>query len=295
MSEPMDDRERILEEEERAARERVERNARLLEEERQRRGETPDEEPLFADTETAAVDKEERKRAVKRILLILLIVTAVLATLFLIFGKNFNFYRRGMRNLEFDYRDGEGVQREDTQNGGEYSLALAGRYATGKVRIEAYSYGIDTESGETLDYLSEFDYLGTASEETLTEKSCSSDMYLSSESKFRKDAETGEVGQKRGGKYETSADLYFPGLRDFCVSASSRGRSKLSFHESYDTTVGANSYTCEVWLLEDDTGAPVYYTLYRYFSAGELCAVRVLRSDSTLMEIYDIREITSES
>ena len=54
--------------------------------------------------------------------------------------------------------------------------------------------------------------------------------------------------------------------------------------------VDGKNYTCELWLMEDNSGSKtVYTTIYRYYDGSRLAGVRLLFDYDDLMEVYDIK------
>lgn len=219
----------------------------------------------------------------KKIGLILLAVLALIAALlggFILFARHFNFYRKTMDALQFDYRNGESMDEETKNDLAVLSEALAGRIgSTGTVHANVCVFN---EKGALAATVSQYDYSFSPEQEELLIRTGSEDWFLTQNTGLRR--KDGKVQEQKGNDW-TDSDERFPQLYDFFFGTADHDNVKLRCADAYYTGVGSTTYVCELWLMETPNA---YYTVYRYFNHGNLAAVRVLSSKDTLMEVYDI-------
>ncbi len=237
------------------------------------------------DTLPPVIDEAKQKRRV--VLLIVLIAIAVLAAAFMICNRQFSYFDRTLKTLQFDYRDGETIDEETEVPLAEQSLALARSMEGQPVSLTAvklcFSY-----SGTLSETVSVQDYRSDGTTETLDTATGTAGLMFPVRRHYRR---TGDVTELRdGGKWVPAASDALPRLADLCFGAVSHDGVSLSCLDSYRTVIGTDAYICELWLMDCTQGDSVsHYTVYRYFSAGTLAAVRVLSGDSDTMDVYDLR------
>lgn len=231
------------------------------------------------------IDEAKQKRRV--VLLISLIAVTVLAAAFMICNRQFNYFDRTLKTLQFDYREGETVDEETEVPLAEKSLALARRTEGQPVSLNAvklcFSY-----SGTLSETVSVQDYRSDGTTETLDASTGTSGLMFPVKRHYRR---TGDVTEMQdGSKWVPAASDALPRLADLCFGAVSHDGITLACLDSYRTVIGTTAYICELWLVDCTQGDTVsHYTVYRYFSGDTLCGVRVLAGDSDTMDVYDIR------
>ena len=224
--------------------------------------------------------KEARRpdpKRTKRWLILLAVLTAAAALLggFLLYARKHNFYSKTMESLRFDYSKGESVDENSDNDLAVKAEALAEKIGS-TVRVQA-NVCVFNDEGRIAATVSQYDYNRSPDAETLH--------ILTGSQGWIATRETDLTNQDS----EDAAQRSFPRLYDYFFTVSAHDSVKASCVESYFTAVGAYNYVCELWLLE----APeANYTLYRYYSGDRLAAVRVLSSEDSIMEVYDITNLT---
>ena len=275
----------------------------MSEEEIKREEETPAETP----TETTAsepeiteenfvpdfnLEYEQNKWKRKRILLLCLLGAAVLLGLFIIFGRRNCLYNRMMRNLEFDYRNGEEIDNTQTALTG-WAERAADAVAGKNLTLQANMYCFNSSGALSLS-ASKYSYERTADGTAdLHIQTGGANSIRTEKSSYHTDA-NGKAEQVSG-SLSQNADLYAAELLyDFCFAVEDTDRIKIERRNAYETFVGERRYTCEVWVMSATVNKTLkYFTLYRYYSGSELNALRMLDTTSDLMFVYDITEYTA--
>ncbi|MBQ3941144.1 MAG: hypothetical protein II723_08525, partial [Oscillospiraceae bacterium] len=218
---------------------------------------------------------------------IVLIVIAVLAAAFMICNRQFNYFDRTLKTLQFDYRDGETIDEETEVPLAEKSLALARSMEGQEVSLNAVKLCFSF-SGMLSETVSVQDYRSDGTTETLDAATGTAGLMFPVRRHYRR---TGDVTELRdGSKWVPAASDALPRLADLCFGAVSHDGISLSCLDSYRTVIGTSAYICELWLMDCTQGDTVtHYTVYRYFSGDTLCAVRVLSGDSDTMDVYDLK------
>ena len=236
-----------------------------------------------------AVAEQKQKQKI-RLLVILSAICVLLGIGFL--GSRFlNYYDRTLRNVLFDYREGESVISSDISDGGEKALAISDSIG-GSIHIDAVEMWFSISNRTIEDSISGMIYEYSGVGESLSIRTGVRNALLTKKSSLRRRSGVCEEEQK--GEWTTVSDAQLPCLLDFCFSATDHGNSLLHFDSSYSTRVNGTAYNCEVWLLETKlNGITSYFTLYRYYgSDNRLSAVRVLPGSSNLMAVYEIKNYT---
>ncbi len=234
----------------------------------------PEEVP-FVPYVTEARQANSRRKKIALIILALLSAAALLLGGFLFFARRYNFYSKTMKNLQFDYRNGESMDEETKTDLAARAEALAGKIGS-NVRLHAnvYAFSVNRELSSTV---SQYDYTRTADEENLH-------ICTGKEGWFS----TASTDLKHSLNQEDS-EAAFPHLYAFFFAAESSDDFTLQCVDSYYTGVGKTTYVCEVYVMDT---ADTNYTLYRYYCGDTLKAVRVLSTQTERMDVYDITELT---
>ena len=233
-------------------------------------------------------DDEGRQKRKIRLFLILLIAAAMIGAL-LIINNTLNFYDVHMRRMQFDYREGELVSGQSPAEPGKKATEIAGEINGRQVSVQAEMLLYNSE-GEASLTLSAYTYKYTSGSEELSYRTGTKDLLFTKSGTLRRDG-TG-LQKKSGSSWEHTDDGNIMNLYGYCFAAADFGKNTVSPHESYYTEVGGKTYLCEIWLMAEElgSGGVRYNTLYRYYDGDRLAAVRVLKSDQELMEVYEIKD-----
>ena len=233
-------------------------------------------------------DPKKQKRRLILLLVLVLLFLAIIA--FRICSRAFDFYDRECKKLLFDYRQGETVDELTEVENGKRAKNLAEQITDG-VALRAVLLGF-TEQGDVSQTISAMDYSRSAGNEKLEVQTGTVDWLFTAKDVFRRQA-GGQCEQAKGSSWSSVQEEALPPLYDYCFAVSPHDQVKLESFGSFMTTVGSKGYVCEIWLMEQPgAGGTEYCTLYRYYQDDRLCAVRVLKSGSSLMEVYDIQSYT---
>ena len=209
----------------------------------------------------------KRKRRIR--LLIVLTVLAVLMTGFLIINAQCNLYDRTMRNLDFDYRSGETINEETITDTGDRAATLAAQLDGKSIRCEAACYTFTTD-GFLLNGVECVDMQSANGSSSYTVRTGVQDWLFTHTEQYT----------------EMQPDLQ---LCFFAVADTQDTTAML--YSAYQTVVGSDHLTCEVWLCSE-IAAQTYYTCYRYYDSTQLVGVRILCNNDDLIRVYDIQSIT---
>lgn len=222
-----------------------------------------------------------------RLYFVILGIAAVLAVLglaVLLIGRNFNFYRKTLNTLQFDYRGGESTTSDWTLDKGACAEALSAEIGRQQVTVDAVLYLFGGDS-ELLGGVSAYHNVHNVNEDVLTARSGSSKWFFTKKTELR-------VGLKNGNAPVTE-DYRKPLLYEMLFGTESHDAYWFECYDTMRASVGTKQYICEIWLMEDDSlAAPSYYTLYRYYLGDKLAGLRVLNDKDEVMEVYDIQDYT---
>lgn len=235
---------------------------------------------------------EGKQKAKKMLRLLMITFCAVVAvTLTLAVLRHQNFYHKAVKQLAFDYREGEAIDTETDVGFGTFSAELA-KNMTGNLSFTARQTLFNME-GKFIPAISDYEYTASGKEQYLTVRTGTENAIFTGGSEQRLTAEG--YALKKGSKWETSSEYAFPNYKQLFFGVDSTDKYTFVCYDSYATIVDVRAYTCELWLIEDHTGGgTTYYTVYRYYNAGgRLMAVRVLSDRDEVMEVYEITGYTT--
>lgn len=223
----------------------------------------------------------EQKKPVFRIITCIVAGLALLAGIFLLCSNLFGLYDRTFKQLSFDYRDGETI--------GEVIAELPeSRSIEDKtISITAARYSFD--SAEQLDIsASALEYSHNSTEDSLHEKIGVPNWLFSQSYNLRQIGNFCE--EKSLFRWKSTDEHFVPDLAAICFATESTDRAVIQFYDHYHSEVDGKNYQCEIWLMEEIvSGQTVYHTIYRYYDGDRLAAVRVVKSNSDFMDVYDIK------
>lgn len=217
---------------------------------------------------------------------IVLIVLAVIVCIGL-FGRKCNFYHAVLQNLHFDYREGEAIIEETIEGSGNYARALTDEIAGQPIQVQAAMYMFD-EKQNLQNIMSEYDYTHNGVEDILDVKTGSENSMFMKHFTYRKSS----AGyQKKSGKsWKEDAEAYVPKLNEYFFGTQDHNGMLFTCEQSSLVSVSGKRYTCELWLMEDNSGSQtVYTTIYRYYDGSRLAGVCLLFDFDTMIEVYDIK------
>lgn len=240
----------------------------------------------LAEGELLPLPSPHRKKKLLLTILVILGTFLVLLFGFILVSRYASLYARTVRNLGFDYRQGEQSSDSLLSNDTSVAVEIASQLQGESVSIDAVTMLFDENGGYT-PTLTLYDYHRNDAESTLMMKTCAA-FWLPVESTELK--QTGDVCYtKSGGDWVQDDSLQIPDLYAYCFSVDED--DGFSLYQRYSSTVDDDVYLCELWLMEDRSGdETIYNTLYRYYDGDTLCGVRLLPSYSTDMLVFDIRE-----
>ncbi len=225
----------------------------------------------------------------KRLPLFLLIpiIIAVLLFFFLLYNNFFNFYRRTLFGLDFDYRNGESVT--DVQILEQpISKTVADSIPTdSSLQLKTAEYSV-SEVGKVGSEVTKYEYFNSTGEETLKIKTGKDKFFLSSSDSLRRNGE-GQIEEKHFGKWDKSEES-IQNLRAFFFSVESDDDYEIKYHSTQKATIEDENYDCEIWLMTRTVySSQSYYTIYRYYQNNTLKGVRILSNYSDMMQIFDVK------
>ncbi len=236
----------------------------------------------------AASEEQDRKKHRRKILIpVLLLVLIAVITGILLLLTRLNRYHSVMKKLEFDYRKAEIPGSSEGVTPGEHSIRLAEQLKQQPVEVKAVSYRMD-ENGKVDSTVSEYEYLSSMG---LTELKTVYSASSSIRSK-KKDVRLKSDGYEKlvDDDWKPAENEYIPPLRDYFFGITSHDNIAIGCYDSYPTSVGDRSYSCEVWLMDEHFGDTVQYdTVYRYYDGDRLAGVIILRDSEEWKEVFDIR------
>ncbi len=230
------------------------------------------------------------KRNPKTKLIVLAILSAVLVLIFCIshFAQKNNYYHAVLDTLMFDYRDGEAtIDDWSSDEPGMYARALSEQIGNQQIRLNTAMYLFD-EQQKLQNYISEYDYTHNANEDILEARTGSEKALFMKSFTYRR---TAAGYQKKSGKqWKDDPEAYIPKLNEYFFGTVDHGRMRFACQQSSLVNVDGKDYTCELWLMEDNSGSQtVYTTIYRYYNGSRLAGVRILFDYDTMMQVYDIK------
>lgn len=237
-----------------------------------------------------AVGSQAKQSGKLRLLLVLALIAALLGGL-LVYNNHFAFYERTLRNLNFDYQNGETTSKSFPTKS-QYAQNIAKNLYGKTISLHTVMYAFD--SAQTLQRtLTVYDYSVSPDSAEMTAKTGTTKWLFTDTQKMRMHGST--VEEHKNGHWEEVEANQFPYFDLFFFATENTDQYSASLYDSYPTTVGSTLYHCEVWLIELYQGnSPIYYTLYRYYLNDKLTAVRMLNDRSDLMYVYDIQDYTIE-
>ena len=231
----------------------------------------------------------KQKRSIKVILLVILLILVIIGFCFMLISRKYNFYTETLSSLKFDYRSGEASPVQDETGDGHLAENLAGQCKNKQLNIKAVEYTFD-ENRNISKTVTRYDYSYNVNEIVSQAKTGTENWFLTQKQGYRYSKANGlETGS--GDKWEHADEGYIPALYTYCFQTESNAVESFRWHDTYETELDGSKYTCEIWLLCDNSsGAPNYLTLYRYYSGERLAGVRVLSKTDPIMNVYDIQE-----
>lgn len=232
----------------------------------------------------------ERDPKIKIRILVILVAVLILVFVVSLAAKKNNYYHSVLNNLRFDYREGEATFDTVIDSPGSKARALSEQIAGQQIRVNTAMYLFD-EQQKLQNIMTEYDYTHNATEDILDVRTGSENALFTKSFAYRR----GSTGyQKRsGGVWEDDAEAYVPKLNEYFFGTESHAGMNFACQDSFFVEIGGKNYTCELWLMEDNSGSQtVYTTIYRYYNGSTLEGVRLLFDFDTLMEVYDIKNYT---
>lgn len=235
----------------------------------------------------------------KKLLIIILTIVLSLLILLLIYSvaaKNFTLYARTMKHLRFDYRQGEisDAPLDDITPALADDIKEQIDAAEQGVRIQATAM-LFNENGTYTPTLTLYDYyhsLDAGATDTITTRTCA-EYWFPTETTDLMQTDDGSCMVKLDGEWVQTDELHIPNLYDYCFATTQT--KGVAHYASYYSQVCDMQYLCEIWLIEEEGDEGIIYnTVYRYYSGGKLCAVRLLPSYSTNMLVFDITDYCAE-
>ena len=234
--------------------------------------------------------KQSRSFVKFTVLLILGLLVAA-GVIVIIFGRTFNFYQTVIGSLSFDYRDGEmaGDPIEDEYE--SYAALLADQCRGKQLNATIVHYQFDDQ--RNLDsVVTKYEYAYNVNEVRADIKRGTAKWYGAKEQTVRRTNVNGYEILK-GNEWQSTPDAYIPPLYTYLFEVGETESRKFDWYASLDSVVNGKLYTCEIWLLTDNSGSEtVYLTLYRYYQGDRLCGVRVLNNIDTSTQVYDVQSYT---
>ncbi|MCQ2417736.1 MAG: hypothetical protein MJ071_07995 [Oscillospiraceae bacterium] len=238
---------------------------------------------------SAEVEKDSYQRSKKKGIVLVILLILIIA--FFVFGyvsKNQNFYQRTLRNLQFNYLQGEYADDTMDDDAGDLAKAISARAKGKRIDIQANAYVFD-ENGILFPTLSVYHYTDTSTKRILEARSGTSDSFLTKSSTIRSDGSITE--KKKNNAWNQTYEVSIPNLTEICFGTESHDNFQFKCAAGFSANVNNQNYYCEIWLMENNsTDTTTYTTLYRYYSGERLAGVRVLKDTSTVMEVYDITD-----
>lgn len=234
-------------------------------------------------------EAESAERNPNRKLILLLVLIAVFAAVILIsiVARKNNYYHAVLQNLRFDYQEGEAVFDENPESDGSLARALSEEIGNKNLRIDAAMYMFD-EKQNLQNIMTEYTYTHNNAEDVLEVKTGSENALFMKSFTYRRDG----VGyqKKSGSTWKADPDAYVPKLNEYFFGTENHNGMFFACQQSSKVSVSGRDYTCELWLMEDNSGSQtVYTTIYRYYDGSRLAGVRILFDFDTIMEVYDVK------
>ena len=230
----------------------------------------------------------ERNPNAKLIVLAVLSIITILLFFISHVAQRNNYYQAVLQNLRFDYRNGE-ASFEDmlTSEPGSRARALSAEIGNQQIRLNTAMYMFD-EAQNLQDIVSEYDYTHNVNEDILDVRTGAEKGLFMKSFTYRKSA-TG-YQKKSGREWKDDPEAYIPKLNEYFFGTENHNRMRFACEQSTLVNVDGKDYTCELWLLEDNSGSQtVYTTIYRYYHGSRLAGVRILFDFDTIMQVYDIK------
>ena len=141
------------------------------------------------------------------------------------------------------------------------------------------------------DLVTEYVYSHNSSEDTLDIQVGSENALFKKSYSYRRNSSGYQI--KTGGEWKSDSEAYIPKLNEYFFGTENHGGMLFECQEASMVSVNGKDYTCELWLMEDNSGSKtVYTTIYRYFNGSRLAGVRILFDFDKLMEVYDVKSYT---
>lgn len=223
----------------------------------------------------------------KFVLLISLIIVVVLLAFIMMFARKYNFYQSALNGLQFDYQQGEIVYNESIDSPGSLAASLSEQIGNRPVRVDAAMYLFDQKQN-IQNIMTEYSYSHSADESILDVRTGSEKSLFMKHFTYR--ASSMGYQKKSGSDWKDDPDAYVPKLNEYFFGTQNHAGIRYGCEQSSEVNVDGKDYTCELWLMEDNSGPKtVYTTIYRYYSGSRLAGVRLLFDYDDLMEVYDIK------
>lgn len=256
-----------------------------------------EEQPKFVKPEFPPVTEEyapladavgaEVKQSRKFKLLVILMILAALLGIYLLFAGKLSFYERTLRHIGFDYRDGE-IIGESVNPDTSIAEQLAEQFQGKSIAFRTVRYSMYNDRTMT-NSVSEYDITLSANGGSSTQRTGLANRLLTQKEQILD--ENGSIKEKTLFKWHDVADLSIPCLDVLFFAVDQTDSYIAQLDSSSSSVINGETYQCEIWLVEIlDQAAPVYFTTYRYYTDGQLAGVRVLNSNSEIMDIYDIKD-----
>ena len=239
----------------------------------------------YCGSEEAKLDMPKSNK--KIIILIILIAAAVILTGISIISRKYNFYQSALSALQFDYRQGEVIYDESIDHPGSLAKALSEQIGNRPVHVDTTMYLFDLK--QTLqNIMTEYAYSHSADESILEVRTGSEKSLFMKHFTYR--ASSMGYQKKSGSSWKDDPDAYVPKLNEYFFGTQDHAGIRYGCEQSSEVNVNGKNYTCELWLMEDNSGSKtVYTTIYRYYDGSRLAGVRLLFDYDELMEVYDIK------
>ncbi len=236
----------------------------------------------------------------KKMLTVILVVVLILLLLLMgyaIAAGNFTLYARTIKQIKFDYRQGEITDQPLEAVTKTTADVIMQQLGERDVAIEAVAM-LFNENGTYTPTLTLYSYLHTAKEtaaDTLTMQTCAEYWFPTETTSLKQNAD-GQCyisTENEQNNWTETDSFHIPNLYDYCFATEET--DGVEHYASYHSRVGNTNYLCEIWLMEEESEEDtVYNTLYRYYDGDRLCALRLLPSYSTNMLVFDIVDYRAE-
>lgn len=234
--------------------------------------------PYAAEAEAAP---NRRFRIGILILIVLTVITIILAVVLAV-GKQHNYYEKILNSLRFDYRSGEMISEESLPEHGSFAKAVSEQISGKSYTFDAAMYMLD-EQNTVQEFAAEYHYEHTPVKDLILSTTGAKGVIF--KKKIKEEIPLGAVTTVK-----SSMSLL---VKEYCFGTKDHDVYTYECYDSYPTSVGGKSFTCEIWLMCDNRSKDaVHYTLYRYYDGAQLAAVRVLNDQNEIAEVYDIKYIS---